>query len=193
VGVAGKIIYKKSFGYHDYTGIIKVDQQTIYDIASITKIAASTSSLMKLQSDGLFSLDKTLGDYLPELVRNTEFEKIRLKDMMAHQAGLPAWIAFYTKTLSKGKPSSSYYSKTKTLEFSVPVAKKLWIRNDYTDTIYKQILSSQLKNKTYLYSDLGYYFVKKIVEKLAKEALEDYVNDFIYKPLGLQTMTYNPY
>jgi len=193
VGFDGKIIYKKSFGHQDYTGNIKIDQQTIYDIASITKIAASTSSLMKLQSDGLFSLDKTLGDYLPELVENTEFEKIKLKDMMAHQAGLPAWIPFYTKTLSGGKPSSYYYSKIKTPEFSVPVAKDLWIRNDYTDTIYNQILSSQLKNRTYLYSDLGYYFVKKIIEKLAKESMENYVCDSIYKQLGLQTMSYNPY
>lgn len=193
VGFEGKIIYEKAFGTQDFSQKSKVDLQTVYDIASITKIAASTSSLMKLQGDGLFSLDKTLGDYIPEIVGNTEFANILLKDMMAHQAGLPAWIPFYLKTLTGGKPNPYYYSKTKTEEYSVPVAKDLWIKNHYPDTLYDRILSSRLKSKTYVYSDLGYYFVKKIIEKLSKEKMEDYVQDSIYQKLGLQSMTYNPY
>lgn len=193
VGVEGKIVYEKSFGFQDFSQNSKVDQGTIYDIASITKIAASTTSLMKLQSDCLFSLNKNLSDYIPEIVRNTEFANIQLRDMMAHQAGLPAWIPFYLKTLSGGKPSLSYYSKSKTLEFSVPVAKDLWMKNSYLDTIYARILSSNLKSKSYVYSDLGYYFVKKIVENLSNSKLDEYVQDSIYRKLGLHSMTYNPY
>jgi len=193
VGFEGKIIYEKAFGSQDFSQNSKIDQQTIYDIASITKIAASTTSLMKLQGDSLFSLSKTLGDYIPEIVGNTPFANILIKDMMAHQAGLPAWIPFYLKTLKGGKPDPYYYSKTKTTEYSVPVAKDLWIKSHYPDTLYDRILSSNLKSKSYVYSDLGYYFVKKIIEKLSKKKMEDYVQDSIYSQLGLQTMTYNPY
>ncbi|MFA7273002.1 MAG: serine hydrolase [Crocinitomicaceae bacterium] len=193
VGLEGKVIYQKSFGYKDYSEDSPVDNQTIYDIASITKIAASTVSLMKLQSEGLFSLNKTLGDYIPELVGNTEFENINLRDMMAHQAGLPAWIPFYSKTLTNGQLNPYFYSSTKKPNYTVPVAKDLWIRNNYPDTIYDRILSSKLGGKSYLYSDLGYYFVKKIIEKLTKTPLDKFVRDSIYDDLDLQYMTYNPY
>lgn len=193
VGFDGQVICEKNFGHLDYSKERDVRSNTIYDIASITKIAASTVSLMALQADGKFSLSDSLSSLIPEVVGNYAMKDIWLKNMMAHQAGLPAWIPFYLKTLDHNQPSSTYYSNVKRDSFTLPVAKDLWIRDDYTDTIYSRILSCDLGGNSYKYSDLGYYFVKKIIEKKSGLSLDKYVDQTIYQPLGLQTMMYNPY
>ena len=90
--VDGKIFYRKSFGTHSYTDTTKVKIDDIYDLASITKIGASTTGLMFLQSHGKFDVSKKLADYIPEYVEGTNMERLLLKDMLTHQAGLKAWI-----------------------------------------------------------------------------------------------------
>lgn len=192
VAVEGKIIYQKSFGTKRYEDTIKVKNTDIYDIASVTKIAGSTMAIMKLQSEGKFSIDKQLKDYLPELTGGTPFGAIQLKDMMTHQAGLTAWIPFYKRTLKDGDLNPEIYATQKKSGFENQVAKGIWIKNSYTDSIYKRILSSELGPKKYEYSDLGYYFIKKIVEKQAGQPLDDYLLKTIYAPMGLQYMRYQP-
>ena len=189
----GKVVYQKNFGYLDYNKTSHVTRETIYDIASISKIAASTASLMNLQSEGKFSLDSTLEALIPEVVGDNAMKNIWLKDMMAHQAGLPAWIPFYMKTLNHGDLKPYLYSSTMTGDFDVPVAKNIWINKAYKDTMYQRILSCSLGSKSYKYSDLGYYFVKKIIEKQGGLAMEHFVEKKIYSKLGLQTMTFNAY
>lgn len=193
VAVEGKIIYRKSFGTKTYEAADSVNNNDIYDIASVSKIAGSTAALMRLQTKDKFSLNKHLEDYIPEVTGNGPFGKILLKDMMAHQAGLTAWIPFYKKTLVNGKLSPEIYSATKKEGFETQVAKDIWIADSYTDTIYKRILSSGLSGvKKYEYSDLGYYFVKKIVEKQSKQTLENFLYSELYQPMGLKNIRYNP-
>lgn len=193
VAVEGKIIYQKSFGTKTYDAADSVNNKDIYDIASVSKIAGSTASLMRLQTMNAFSLNKKLEDYIPEVTGNGAFGKISIKDMMAHQAGLTPWIPFYKKTVTNGKLNPSIYSATKKEGFEIQVAKDIWIANAYTDTIYKRILSSSLNStKKYEYSDLGYYFVKKIVEKQSKQSLDEFLYKEIYKPMGLANIRYNP-
>lgn len=189
----GKVIYQKSFGHFTYDSVQPVDNSTIYDIASITKIAASTSSLMYLQDQGQFSLDSTLGDYLGELTRGTAYERILLRDMMAHQARLSPWIPFYTSTLTNGRPNEEIYSRAPNDSMSRAVAEDLYILNDYEDQMYQRILRTGLRRyKKYKYSDLGYYFVKKIVEKTSGAPMQDFVWNTFYEPMGLKTMGYHP-
>ncbi len=192
VAVQGKIIYQKSFGTQRYEDTVSVKNTDVYDIASISKIAGSTMALMKLQTDGKFSVNKNLKDYIPEVTKESDFGNIFIKDMMSHQAGLPAWIPFYKRTVTNGVLNSAIYSTTKKPDFGNEVAKNLWIKTSYEDTIYKRILSSDLGAKTYLYSDLGYYFIKKIVEKQSAQAFDAYLMSSFYEPMGLQYMRYKP-
>src|SRR5690554_6277429 len=83
----GKVIYQRAFGYQTYDTVLAVDDKTIYDLASITKIVSSTASLMYLQDHKEFSLDSTVGDYIGEVTRGTAYNRIKLSDMMSHQAG----------------------------------------------------------------------------------------------------------
>ncbi|MGM0479436.1 MAG: glycoside hydrolase family 3 N-terminal domain-containing protein [Bacteroidota bacterium] len=188
----GKLIYEKSFGHQTYDSLRAIENNTLYDLASVTKIAASTASLMHLQGKGQFSLDARLRDYL-EITRGTAYERILLKDMMAHQAGLSPWIPFYTKTLTDGLPSEKYYSRIPNDSMKTQVAQGLFIRDDYEETIYDRILSTRLKPRgDYRYSDLGYYFVKRIVEQQSALPMEKFVHSTFYEPMGLRTMRYHP-
>lgn len=192
VAVEGKVIWRKSYGYHTYAKEREVQNTDVYDIASITKIAGSTSSLMVLDSEGKFDLSARLKEYLPELTDSTAYSNLLLKDMLAHQAGLSPWIPFYTKTLKEGQPSDEWYAPMKSELMNVPVANNLWINGAYTDTMYQRILRTPLKSRRYKYSDLGYYFIKKIIEKQSGEKMEDFTLNHLYKPMGLQYLRYTP-
>jgi beta-N-acetylhexosaminidase len=194
VALKGKVIYQKSFGKHTYENERIVNNTDMYDIASVTKIAASTIALMHLQSNGKFSLNSELKDYLPYMTDQGKMGKINLKAMMAHQAGFFAWVPFYKRTVKNGALSSSIYSKVKTDEYQYQVADSLFIKPSYKDSMYAQIYRSEFNpSKGYEYSDLGYYFAKPIIEKLGEKPLDEYVYDNIYKPMGLSHMRYTPY
>lgn len=192
VAIEGKIIYNKSFGTKTYNNVDTVRNNDVYDIASISKIVGSTAALMRLQTEGKFSLDKKLGDYIPEVTKSTPYADIKLKDMLAHQAGLVAWIPFYKKTLVDGKLNPAIYSTEKKEGFETLVAENIWIKDSYVDTIYAQILNAKLGVKKYLYSDLGYYFIKKIVEKESEKSFDNYLYASLYEPMGLRNIRFRP-
>jgi beta-glucosidase-like glycosyl hydrolase/CubicO group peptidase (beta-lactamase class C family) len=189
----GNVIYQKSFGYFTYDKKHKVKNDDLYDLASITKIAASTISLMKMVDEKKVSLNDSLGKHLPMLFSSNK-NNIVIREMMTHQAGLRDWIPFWQRTITKtGEYKQGIYSPTANEYFSKRVANDLYINNTYEDTLYKQIIESPLKEKgKYLYSDIGYYFIKKIIEQKSTKALNIYAQQYFYAPLGLTTMTYKP-
>lgn len=191
----GKVFYQKSFGAHTYDSSIMVKNTDIYDLASITKIGSSTLSLMSLQtkSKDTFSLDKRLKDYIPEVTGTGNYGNILLRDMLTHQARLKPWIPFYTRTIDSAGWKKDIYGPVMNDTFSVRVADSMFITKEYEQKMYDRILgTSFLRRKKYKYSDLGYYFAKKIIEKKVDTSLNVYVQDNFYKPMGLQTMTYHP-
>lgn len=193
VAKSGKVIYHKSFGFHTYEDVVPVRNTDIYDIASITKIAASTVSLMKLQDLGKFDLDQSIGYYMPEIPDGNPYKPLVMRKVMAHVAGLPAWVPFYTKTLKNGEPKPSVYTAVQSDEFPLKVAHDLYIRKDVSDSIMTKILATPLrKDDSYKYSDIGYYFVKEIVGRQSGTTLDRFAYEQIYKPLGLNTMGYFP-
>jgi len=193
VAVQGKIIYRKSFGSPEFNTSQKVKNTDLYDIASISKIAGSTLGLMKLQTDNLFNPDNTLSNYIPNIVANyPTYASINIKEMMTHQAGLKPFIQFYKETLNNGIPDSKWYAQSQNGTFTVPVARNLYMRSDYIDSMYAKILRSPLGEKKYEYSDLGYYFIKKIVEKRSGQVFQDYLMENLYKPMGLRYMRFTP-
>jgi beta-N-acetylhexosaminidase len=192
VAIEGKIIYRKAFGTHEFGATDTVQLDDVYDIASISKIAGSTLGVMRLQTRNSFSLSKQLGDYLPEVTGKTPYSNILLRDMMAHQAGLTPWIPFFKRTLQQGQPNPRIYSSEKKEGYEVQVADKLWIKTSYVDSIYQQLMSTPLGAKKYEYSDLGYYFIKKIIEKQANSPFQSFLMNELYLPMGLRSMRYQP-
>ncbi len=189
----GKIFYDESFGYYEYDKKQRVTNNTLYDLASVTKVVSTTLAVMRLYETGKLNLEGRLGDYLP-WVRGTDKAGLKIKDLLMHQAGLKSWIPFYRETLDdKGLCNADLYHHAKDALYSIPVAENLYLRNDYRDTVWKRILESPLENKgRYVYSDLDYYFLAAVVEQLTRQHIDKYVEEQFYRPMGLKYITYNP-
>src|SRR5690606_31642432 len=85
----GNVIYDKSFGHLDWNSDEQVNSQTVYDLASITKLASSTLAMMKLVDEGLVHPDSTLATYLGIPAENP-YSQVTLRAMLSHQAGFKA-------------------------------------------------------------------------------------------------------
>lgn len=189
----GKVFLMKSYGHFTYEKTHPVNNMDLYDIASVTKIMATTPSVMRMVDDSTLDLDKRLGNYLPEL-HGTNKDSIIIRQMLAHKAGLPAWIPFYLRTQEKdGSLKKDVYRKTFSDSFPIYVAPRMFIAAHYKDTIYKRINECEITpGHKYLYSDLGYYYMKEIIENQQHMLLSDYTMKTFYAPLGLPTMGYQP-
>ena len=193
VAVNDQIIWRKCYGKQSYESEgTNVQHTDVYDIASVTKIAASTLLAMHLQSKGQYSLDKKLKEYIPEVTGDGPFGNILIRDMMAHQAGLTPWIPFYKRTMQNGQWNAAIYSTTRKPGFERQVASAFYIKDSYADSMYAQILKSTLGSKKYEYSDLCYYFTQKILEKQIGQKQNTYLEEHIYRPMGLRYMRYLP-
>ena len=187
----GKVVYDKCFGNFTYGGGHKVQPDDLYDIASCTKIFASTLAIMKLYDDGLIDLNKTLADFFPYL-KGKAHGKLKLIDIMTHQAGLKAWIPFYKMTVDEDGPMPEFYSETMDESHTVRVAENLYLINDYEDRIFDSVAKTSLGKKKYLYSDMGFYYMPKIVKQLTNQNIEDYLNEKFYHPMNLTHICYRP-
>jgi len=186
------VIYQKSFGNYSYSNEHPVTNSDIYDLASITKVAATTLSIMKLYEMGLIHLDWKLGDFLPKL-KNSNKGNITIKDVMMHQARLKAWIPFYLETIIDRKLDTNIYKKIYSQEYSYKVADSIFISKNYSDSIFIKITKSDLKkDNAYLYSDLGFYLLKEIVERVSGKTLDKYADENFYKSMELPTMCFRP-
>ena len=189
----GKVVINESYGHHQYDSRDTVHWDDLYDLASITKIAGSVAGLMKLSQDSLFNLDHSLCDYLGEWVDTTEYMQMGMREIFTHQAGLPAFIPFYASTLQKGVPRYDIYSIAQNETYPLRVARELYIRADQSDWMFRQIIKHPIKpEKKYKYSDVGYYFALRIIEKQSDRAMDTFLDEIYYKPLGLTTMGYKP-
>lgn len=189
----GKIFYDKAFGYHTYDKKIKVKKTDLYDLASVTKVAATTLAIMKLQDEGKIDVDRKISEYLPYL-KYTDKGNIVIRDLMTHQAKLKAWIPFYKSTVHNGKLDNEIYSNTISEKYPLRVAENLYINKYYTYNIFDSINDSELRdNHKYKYSDLGFYYLMKMVEIVSNKPFEEFLQEDFYKPLGLSSMCFKPY
>jgi beta-N-acetylhexosaminidase len=189
----GKIAYQKAFGHYNYDTTEAVNINTVYDLASVTKIGATTLAVMKLYDERKIDLNKKLSDYLP-WTKGSNKANLLIKDILLHQAGMVPFIQFYKETVdTKGKPLAKYYSDHPTDSFSIHITDNLFLRNDWEDSIYQRILQSPLKTKgKYVYSDNDFIFLGKIVEQLTGMPLNDYAEKTFYAPIELMTIGFKP-
>ncbi len=192
----GKIVFEKAYGYHTYDKRIPVTTSDIYDLASVTKVAATTLSAMKLQDSGVIDISNNMSKYLTNL-DTTNKASMTIMDMMTHRSGLKPWIPFYSATMTESRrnpqPKPEWYSRFRKEPFSVEVTDKLFLKYEYQDSIWNKIYSSGLRDKrNYKYSDLGFYLLAKMVKEQTGQEINEYARNTFYKPMGLRTLGYNP-
>ncbi len=188
----GMVVYHEVFGKHTYRSQKKVLPDDVYDLASITKIAATVPMLMHLEEENLFNPIHPIADYLPGL-DTTNKANITSMEILAHQSGLQAWIPFYKNILKDEVWTKEVLSKKQDSLFSIPIAGNLFVRSDYTDSIYQHIYASELREKKdYRYSDLGFYLFQRLIENQMGNNLKDLCDSLFYKPLGCNSLSFKP-
>ena len=190
--VNSKVFYNKTFGCHDYSKVQPVKQTDLYDLASVTKIFATTLAIMKLYEEKRFRLDDELQKHLPS-AKNTNVATLPIDRILTHSSGLSGWIPFYTTTVNNGKADTNYYKSKPDSVFNIPVCDSMFMRKDYCDTMLKIIFKSKINTlHQYKYSDLGFILLKEMAEYLSGQPLDKYAEENFYRPLGLSWMTFNP-
>lgn len=190
----GRIVYQKAFGYQTYDSVAPVIPEMLWDMASVTKICATTLSVMKLYDQGRLSMEGTLGDYLP-WTRGSDKEGLRIRDILLHQARLKSFIPFYRETIdtATGIPKDGFYRTTPGNGYDIRVTEGMYLRNDFRDTMYRRMVQSKLeKPDSYIYSDNDFIFLGKIVESISGLPLDAFVAKEFYRPMGLVSPGFSP-
>jgi beta-N-acetylhexosaminidase len=164
VGYRGHLIYQRASGKFDYSVNGKsVSKDTIYDLASLTKVVAATTLAMQFIETGILTLEDPISRFYPALTGN-EREKITIRHLLTHTSGLPAHLPFYKDTKGKRK---------------------------YVDKILQTPLESEPGIKA-VYSDLGIILLGDILEKVSGKSLDRLARERIFIPLGMSHTLFKP-
>jgi len=183
----GKVIFNKAYGYHTYDKTLPDKLTDIFDVASMTKISATTMETMQLVDQGKLNVDSTIGDYLP-ITRKTNKNDIHVRELLEHQAGLIPDIP----TLEAIQPAD--HSIDSSAAYPTKVNENYFLRKDYfKDVMWPEMLNSPLKTRGhYVYSDLSMCFMQQIIETITAKPENIYVQQQFYNPLGMQTAGFLP-
>jgi serine-type D-Ala-D-Ala carboxypeptidase len=183
----GKVIFNKAYGTHTYDTNVPDKVTDIFDLASVTKVTATTPAVMRLFEEGKLKLDTNIGAYIPK-ARTTPMNNIQVREVMLHQAGFIPYIPFhdYVKTGDYSRDSSAAYP--------TKVADHYYIKKGFfKDFMWPKMLNSPIKTRgKYVYSDISMYVMKDIVEHISEEPLNQYTYENFYRPLGMQTAGFLP-
>lgn len=196
----GKIVYSKAYGGLDYRSGSRVTPETIYDVASVTKVSATLQSVMWLYDQKKLDLDQKVALYLPEL-KGTNKQNFTIRDLLLHRSGLVSFYPTLWKNTMTGGGGllPEYYSAQADTAFYLQVAPKLFAKPMLRDSVWKWVVESPLNNLrdkagryAYVYSDLGFLTLQKVVERLTGLPLDVFAYKIFYEPMGLPTLGFNP-
>lgn len=188
-----KIVYDKSFGYATYDSSEAVFPQMMYDMASCTKISATTLAIMKLYETHALQLTDTIGKFLPWTL-GTDKARLTIHDILLHQAGFVPYIPFYKMTQdSLGQLEPHYYSDHYSVDYDTEVTPRLFVKSGFSAQIDSAIVASKLApSPKYVYSDNDFIILERIVHQLTGESLDQYVYEHFYHPLGMDHSMFQP-
>ncbi|MBO1912592.1 beta-lactamase family protein, partial [Microvirga sp. 3-52] len=152
--------------YQDDTGTevdnpISMDKDTIFDLASISKIFTTTAAMI-LYEDGHFNLDDSVATHIPEFAQNGKGD-VTIRQLMTHTSGFTAWVPLHTIGDS---------------------------REDRLQYVFQYPLANSPGTK-YTYSDLNMITLGEIIERISGKRLDEYVKENITKPLNMKDTMYN--
>lgn len=189
----GMVIFQKTYGYQTYDNRTPVMKDDLFDLASVTKISGSLPGFMLLETQGKFSPDEKLGNYLP-YYKNSNKENLILRDIFTHQAGLTPYITFWKETIKRnGKYKSHIYDNENNEKYPLEVAHGLYINKNFRKKMFAEFKKSPIGEKKYVYSDFAFIITPEIIEKQTGQKWNDFVRTNIYDKIGAYDITFNPY
>ncbi|MEM8893894.1 MAG: serine hydrolase [Bacteroidota bacterium] len=189
------VVYSEAFGYQTYDSITAINTNTLYDIASVSKVAGTLQAVMFLAERNVIDLDDPIHKYFPELEGEPKGEMI-IKEILAHQSGLPPYYPFWRKTMDKRREfSDEYYSEQPLAEYDQSVVPGLYMKQGVSDSLWNWIISDDVRlanQPKYRYSDIGFMLLKRLAEQKLNQPLDVFLNQNFYDPMGIDRLAYNP-
>jgi len=187
----GVVVFEKAYGYQTYDSTYEISNRTKYDLASITKVLATTQAIMYLLEHDSITLDTPLSNYL-EYLNNTNKKDITIRQIMAHQAGLYPYYPFWKKAKEELKLDDQS-SK------DVQVGKSVWVNSAVGDSVLSwaaisDLLAERIDTIThdqYFYSDIGFFLLKDLIEGKTAMPMDKFLYAQLYKPIGT-SLVFNP-
>ncbi|MEM9526338.1 MAG: serine hydrolase [Bacteroidota bacterium] len=182
----GHVVYEKAYGHHTYRQQA-VTPGDLYDVASITKAAATSLAVMKLYDAGKIDLEAQVRDYLPEFKRR-QIGRYRIEQLLTHHTGLQPELPLY------GLIGKQFVSDTEHDDFSLPIGQERWLDERVPEMVRKALRGkiAFTRRAVYKYSDINYYLLQLITEAIAEEPMEELLEREVYAPLGLGKLTFRP-
>lgn len=192
--MGGKVFFDKAYGFHTYDSSRSVNNNNLYDLASVTKVAGPLPLIMKMTEDSLLDLDQPISHYLIQL-KGTNKAAITLREILTHQAGLKSGILFHLQVLDKhGKYRPEYLRHYPSGNYTVEIAPGLYLNQRFIDSIQQQIRTSNLlRQKEYVYSDLGLMMIPDLLSSFTGQTYLHLLNNSFYKQLGANRLGYQPH
>lgn len=191
----GKVIYDKTFGKHTYKGEEAVQATDLYDLASVTKIAATTLAVMQLYDRKEIDLNDRLRDVLP-LDDGATIRNISLEKLLIHESGLQPNLPIVPYLLTRGKRNANcrgYFCKYGNGIYTIPVADHFYFDRRQREVIWKKIERLPVGNqRKYRYSDVNFVLLQRVVEAKTQLPLDQHLQEAFYRPLGLRHTTFRP-
>lgn len=161
----GEVVLKEAVGYRVKTEneLQPMTTDTIFDVASLTKVMSTLPAILKLIDDGVLALSDPAYHYIPEL-NNQNKDQIRLYHLLTHTAGFNPFHNFFEENLSK---------------------------EEIMNRIYVDTLNAK-PGEEVVYSDLGYMLLSKIVEVASGQPFEIFTEKKIFTPLQMKETGFNP-
>jgi len=217
----GEIVLNQVYGHHRYNDKQDVRTTDLYDLASITKLAATFPLVLKLYETGKLDLDQPIGSFIANS-DTTTIKDITPREILLHQSGLKSYLAFHYTALDTNSIDKPLYSRRYSSQynirldrrlyqnkdarfrkdvfqssadslFSIRVAENMYMNRHYIDSMYAHILKSNLDlRKEYRYSDLGYLLLQRVIEKIEHKPVDQLFSEYYTKSLGSSKLCYNP-
>jgi len=185
-----KIIHEKGYGNFRYSKSNEVTTETMYDLASLTKILVTTPLMMKLVQEKKIKINDKIGSLIPRY-ENSNKSNITIKELLSGYAGLVPWIPFYRETLNNELPSKDLYSFKLEDGFNLKVAPNLYLKQSYRDSIFEKIKISPISDEKSQYSDLAFLMLQEYIENEYQENLDQIIKMNLFNEIGVN-LTYNP-
>ena len=187
------VIFHKTYGYHTYDSLVKVQKNDLYDLASVTKVTGALPALMKLVEEHKLNLDTPFSQYWYSWKHKKNKKKLTLREILAHQAGLEPYIVFLNKAMKKGHFKRRFLRNKPSAKFSRIAYDGIYVNKRFRNKMYRIIKRSKVAEvKKYKYSGLSFLIYPKLISDLTKTPYRIYLQNNFYKPLGAYTMGFTP-
>jgi CubicO group peptidase (beta-lactamase class C family) len=184
----GIVIYDQAYGKHTYTDTVKTRTDDIYDMASLTKVTATTPVIMQLYEKNQLNLDTPISHYVQVLLSVPDKKQQTIREALLHEAGFTPYIKFFEKLT----PLDLSFAGS--ANFPVQLADNFFLRKNYFNEVMWPVTlqSPVLTRGKFVYSDVSMYMMKEVAENITHRSLDEYILNEIYLPIGMKSSGFLP-